>query len=201
MTAFEIKTNRSDYPYLVIADSFKKAIEQLYAKEIYDSNIISVNQLEVYKSDHILIDGTKPSEEESAGSIQEDYQGLREEVETWRGVRYKDRGYVADALMNENAYLSLEKAKSFSAFYGQITKEIIREALVNGEIEGHVPTMQTVEYERWSGNSKYPATREQPVGKYEILVKSLVMWLEKNYKRQASKDSLVNKYLTKIVNA
>ena len=56
MQVFEIKTNRSDYPYIVIADGFKKAIEVLYAKGIYDSNIISVRQLENYKSDHILLE-------------------------------------------------------------------------------------------------------------------------------------------------
>ena len=56
MQVFEIKTDRSDYPYIVIADGFKKAVEQLYDKGIYDSNIISVRQLEDYKSDHILLE-------------------------------------------------------------------------------------------------------------------------------------------------
>ena len=56
MQVFEIKTNRSDYPYIVIADGFKKAIEMLYDKGIYDSNIISVRHLEDYKSDHILLE-------------------------------------------------------------------------------------------------------------------------------------------------
>jgi len=54
MQAFEIKTNRSDYPFLVIASGFKKAVEMLYQKGIYDSDIISVQQLEAYKKDHIL---------------------------------------------------------------------------------------------------------------------------------------------------
>lgn len=56
MQVFEIKTNRSDYPYIVIADGFKKAIKMLYDKGIYDSNIISVRQLEDYKSDRILLE-------------------------------------------------------------------------------------------------------------------------------------------------
>ena len=54
MQAFEIKTSRSDYPYLVIANGFKKAVEMLYQKGIYDSDIISVQQLESYKNDHII---------------------------------------------------------------------------------------------------------------------------------------------------
>jgi len=56
MQVFEIKTNRSDYLFIVIADGFKKAIEMLYDKGIYDSNIISVRKLEDYKSDHILLE-------------------------------------------------------------------------------------------------------------------------------------------------
>ena len=56
MKAFEIKTDRSDYPFLVIADSYKKAVDMLYDKGIYDSNIIRIEMLETYKSDHILIE-------------------------------------------------------------------------------------------------------------------------------------------------
>ena len=56
MQVFEIKTKRSDYLFIVIADGFKKAIEMLYDKGIYDSNIIFVRQLEDYKSDHILLE-------------------------------------------------------------------------------------------------------------------------------------------------
>lgn len=56
MQVFETKTTITDYPFIVIADSFKKAIEMLYDKGIYDSNIISIRQLEDYKSDHILLE-------------------------------------------------------------------------------------------------------------------------------------------------
>jgi hypothetical protein len=56
MQAFEIKTNKSDYPFLIIANGFKRAIEMLYQKGIYDTDIVSVQQLETYKSDHILIE-------------------------------------------------------------------------------------------------------------------------------------------------
>lgn len=56
MQAFEIKTNKSDFPFLVIADGFKKAVEVLYQKGIYDTDIVSVQQLETYKNDHILIE-------------------------------------------------------------------------------------------------------------------------------------------------
>ena len=56
MQGFTIKTNKSDYPFLVIADGFKRAVEVLYQKGIYDTDIISVQQMEAVKSDHILIE-------------------------------------------------------------------------------------------------------------------------------------------------
>ena len=63
MQAFEIKTNKSDYPFLIIANGFKRAIEMLYQKDIYDTDIVSVQQLEAYKSDHILIEERLTSKE------------------------------------------------------------------------------------------------------------------------------------------
>lgn len=56
MQIFEIKTNKDDYPFIVIANGFKRALDILYGRGIYDSNIISVKQLEDYSGDHILIE-------------------------------------------------------------------------------------------------------------------------------------------------
>ena len=63
MQAFEIKTNKSDYPFLIIANGFKRAIEMLYQKGIYDTDIVSVQQMESVKSDHILIEERLTSKE------------------------------------------------------------------------------------------------------------------------------------------
>ena len=74
MQAFEIKTNKSDYPYLVIASGFKKAVEILYEKGIYDLNIISVQQLEPYKSDHILHEGELKTKDELKEQVRRELQ-------------------------------------------------------------------------------------------------------------------------------
>ena len=74
MQAFEIKTNKSDYPYLVIASGFKKAVEILYEKGIYDTNIISVQQLEAYKSDHILHEGELKTKDELKEQVRRELQ-------------------------------------------------------------------------------------------------------------------------------
>ena len=80
MQAFEIKTTRSDYPYLVIADSFKKAVDILYKKGICDSNIISVQQLQSFKSDHILIEETITSKETIEKEVRRE---LKEKMPHW----------------------------------------------------------------------------------------------------------------------
>lgn len=56
MLAFSIKTNKSDYPFLVIANGIKRAVEVMYKQGFYDSDIISVRQLEDAKDGNILIE-------------------------------------------------------------------------------------------------------------------------------------------------
>lgn len=56
MIVFEIKTRMSDYPFLVLADGFMDAVEIfLRAKNALESDIISIWQLDKYKSNHILV--------------------------------------------------------------------------------------------------------------------------------------------------
>ena len=56
MKAFEIKTKKSDYPFLVLAEGFMEAVEILQReKNVWDGDIITVQQLDAYKSDHILV--------------------------------------------------------------------------------------------------------------------------------------------------
>ena len=54
MKVFEIKTKNSDYPFLVIAGGFGKAVEMLRQKGISDDNIVSVKHLDAYCDSHIL---------------------------------------------------------------------------------------------------------------------------------------------------
>jgi len=56
MMVFEIKTTKSDYPFLVLADGFMEAVGILEReRNVWDGDIISVQQLDAYKSDHILV--------------------------------------------------------------------------------------------------------------------------------------------------
>ncbi len=56
MMVFEIKTTKSDHPFMVIADGFMEAVGILEReRNVWDGDIISVQQLDAYKSDHILV--------------------------------------------------------------------------------------------------------------------------------------------------
>lgn len=81
MQAFEIRTNRSDYPFIVIADGFKKAVELLYEKDIYDSNIIRIEQLEDFKSDHILIEAKLTAKKEIEWEVRKE---MVEKMPQWK---------------------------------------------------------------------------------------------------------------------
>ena len=74
MKAFEIKTKKSDYPYLVIAGGFGKAVEAMRMKGIYDTDIISVRQLETYKDGHILHEDELKTREDIKDEVRQELQ-------------------------------------------------------------------------------------------------------------------------------
>ena len=121
MQVFEIKTNRSDYPYIVIAKGFKNALDVLYQKGIYDTNILSVQQIEDYKSDHILhemeIKTKAELKEEVRREIQKDLPRWMPEPNGAAGGGDRDvylirssKGhyYTSSCIGGDNHYLLLE---------------------------------------------------------------------------------------------
>lgn len=57
MRVFEIRTTKSDYPYLVVAEGFKQAVDILQReKQVYDGDIENVKRLDAYDSNHILLE-------------------------------------------------------------------------------------------------------------------------------------------------
>ena len=55
MMVFEIKTTKSDYPFLVLADDFSDLGILLREKNVFDYEVFSVRKLDAYKNDHILV--------------------------------------------------------------------------------------------------------------------------------------------------
>lgn len=64
MMAFEIKTKKSDHPFLVLAKGFMEAVGILQREKNIWDDIIFVQQLDAYKSSHILVEDLIHSEEQ-----------------------------------------------------------------------------------------------------------------------------------------
>lgn len=121
MQVFEIKTNKSDYPFIVIAEGLKKAVELLSCINIYDSNIIRIEQLDKFKSGHILIEAKETAKKEIEREVRSE---MAERMPHWRkepsGVagggnhdRYlirssKGNYFTSPCLGGENYYIELE---------------------------------------------------------------------------------------------
>ena len=69
---FKVKTNKSEYPYLIVADNFKDALEILKTQDVYDDNIIGIEQLNEYKKNHILIANTITDKEKLTTQIKKE---------------------------------------------------------------------------------------------------------------------------------
>ena len=80
MNVYEIKTNSSDYPFLIIAKGYAKAVELLCANGITDSSIKSIVQLSAYKSGNILIEEQLVSKQEIKKKV---YSELQNEMPHW----------------------------------------------------------------------------------------------------------------------
>ena len=74
MKAFEIETKKSDYPYLVIAGGFGEAVEMMHMKGVYDTDIISVRQLEAYRDSYILHEGELKTREDIKDEVRQELQ-------------------------------------------------------------------------------------------------------------------------------
>ena len=80
MKVFEIKTDSSDYPFLVIAKGYSEAVALLCSKGITASSIKSIVQLSAYKSDNILIEECIISRQEIKKEV---YSELQNEMPHW----------------------------------------------------------------------------------------------------------------------
>lgn len=130
MQAFTIKTSKSDYPFLVIADGFKNAVEVLYQKGIYDTDIISVQNMESFVSDHIIIEGRWCPEDIDATPVSEIISYLQR---NWphNGCGVRVNTFMIENNINTIGDLMRISRKEFKKFYniGQKTVKRIDEAL------------------------------------------------------------------------
>ena len=132
-----------------------------------------------------------------------DYAELKEEVENWPYMNWRNISPVMEALTKNVKNVSLTCAKSLSLFYGRINKDIIKDAIDSGDIEGVVPETKPVQLTRWDATQHRHVPekiRQQRVGSYEVDRLSLFQWLEIHYTRRTAKGTMIDKYIEKIIN-
>ena len=107
------------------------------------------------------------------------------------------------ALYYREQYVGKDCAANLSRFYGGVTVKQTQEAIDGGEIEAIIPEMQEVEMSRWNkAEHCYEKTKvTKPVGKYQVSLKSTILWLERNGRRGVAQSNPVYKCIEKIINS
>ena len=110
---------------------------------------------------------------------------------------------ITDALYYREPYVGKDCAANLSRFYGGVTVKHTQEAIESGEIEAIKPEMQEVEISRWNkAEQRHERTKvTKPVGKYQVSLKSTILWLERNGRRGVAQSNPVYKCIEKIINS
>lgn len=146
----------------------------------------------------------EPSEEQE--TVTEEPVTIEEVDDAVSSIRlsnWQTKRAITDALYFRNQYVGKDCAANLSCFYGGVTVKQTQEAIESGEIEAIKPEMREVEMSRWN---KAEHRREKikvmkPVGKYQISLKSTVLWLERNGHRGVAEYNPVYKCIEKIINS
>jgi hypothetical protein len=129
-----------------------------------------------------------------------DYNELEETV---NGVRYGNwpaKRALLNALYYRPQYVIKTAATSLSFYYSGVISKQVEEAIENGEIQVVAPEMKDVQVSKWKDGQYVKETRRQPVGKYQVNLKSAVLWLENHGHRQVPADNPVYKCIERIIN-
>lgn len=110
-------------------------------------------------------------------------------------IRKPDNPIEAAIALLEGGYVSVKTAVTIARLFGQPkvkTKETLIKALKDGEIDGNVPEMRKINYQRWTGTGSERAVRMSPVDRYAFFSPSLVAWLSSNYKLVAWQQEMID---------
>ena len=130
-----------------------------------------------------------------------DYNELDEVVSSVRYGSWPARRALRNALYYRPQYVIKTAATSLSFYYSGVIIKQVEEAIENGEIQVIAPEMKDVQVSKWKDGQYVKETRRQPVGKYQVNLKSAVLWLESHGHRQVPADNPVYKCIEKIINS
>ena len=111
---------------------------------------------------------------------------------------------LTHALYFREQYVGKACAANLSRFYGGVSVKQTQEAIVSGEIESIMPEMREVEISRYNyGTKRYEKSKVmRPVsGKYQVSLKSTILWLERNGHRGVAQANPIYKCIEKIINS
>lgn len=148
--------------------------------------------------------GEEPSEEQVEVPEEDSvtYEAVEAEVSSLRRFgNWSAKRAVTGALYYREPYVGKDCASNLSRFYGGVTVKQVQEAIDSGEIEAVKPEMQEVEMSRWNDAEqrydRFKVTR--PAGKYQVSLKSTILWLERNGHRCVAPSNPVYKCIEEII--
>lgn len=130
-----------------------------------------------------------------------DYDRLWGDIQSMRLGSWIAKRALNDALRYRMQYVNKLGATSLACYYGGVTVKQVKEAIGNGEIECIAPKMKDVQVSQWKDGKYVKVTRKQPVGKYQINLKSAVLWLESHGRRGVASGHPAYKCIEKIINS
>ena len=146
----------------------------------------------------------EPSEEHKAVTEEPvTYEEVEDAVWSIRLGNCQTKRAITEAFYFSEQYVGKDCAANLSRFYKGVTVKQTQEAIESGEIEAIIPEMREVEISRWNkATSRYEKTKEmRPYGKYQVSLKSVLLWLERNGRRGVAESNPVYKCIEKIINS
>lgn len=140
-------------------------------------------------------------EQETATEESVTFEEVDVAVSSIRLSNWQTKRAITDALYFREQYVVKDCAANLSRFYGGVTVKQTREAIESGEIEAIIPEMQEVEISRWNPRLKRHERAKvmRPASKYQVSLKSTILWLERNGRRGVAESNPVYKCIEKII--
>lgn len=129
------------------------------------------------------------------------YEEVEDAVSSIRLGNWQTKRAMVGALYYCEQYVGKNCAASLSCFYGGVTVKQTQEAIESGEIEAIIPEMQEVEISHWNPRLKRHERSKvmRPASKYQVSLKSTILWLERNGRRGVAESNPVYKCIEKII--
>lgn len=128
-----------------------------------------------------------------------DYDELEESVGDMRHGTWPVKRAMIQALYYQQQYVGKGCITGLSFGYSGVIVKQVEEAMINGEIKVIAPAVQDVEVSMWKGGQHVKTVRKQPVGKYQVSLKSALLWLESHGRRMYPTDSPISKCIDRIL--